>query len=154
MSETNTSNLSKVKNPKDKYPYAIGPSGLHGIGIFASRDIGSGEKISVFCWQDKKPNSYIRDESCRFCNHKNNANSFVKRSEDGNFILYASTLIKSGEEIFVNYPDTVLHMLNYGIFELPRKVRCRTFAYINHAKDRSGHSLADELQEIREGKWK
>lgn len=154
MSETSTSRLKKIRNPNREYPYAIGPSSLHGIGIFACGDIPENKMISTFCWKEDEKNSYIRDETCRFCNHSDSPNAFIRRDDNGNFSLHASRLLNDGEEIFVNYPLSVLYILRYGIFELPRKVRCRTLQYIKYVKDKNGRYLTDELREIQEGKWK
>ncbi len=154
MSETSTSKLEKIRNPNKEYPYAIGPSGLHGIGIFASGNIPANKMISIFCWKGNEDNSYIRDETCRFCNHSGVPNAFIRRDEKGNFSLHASKLIQDGEEIYVNYPHSVSYMLRYGVFELPHKVRCRTLQYVKYAKDKKGRFLTDELREIGEGKWK
>lgn len=154
MSEINIDNLRIIRNPSREYLYSIGPSERHGIGIFASDPINKGSKISIFCWKTKNSEKeFIRDESCRFCNHSNYPNAFVDK-EGNNFCLFASEKIPAGTEITISYPYAVMRMLHYGIFSLPKKVRCRTMEYIPYIADGKGRTLTDELQEIYEGKWK
>lgn len=154
MSEISTKHLEVIRNPRQEYLYSIGPSGHHGIGIFASRDIGSGEKISVFLWPTKPgARRFIRDESCRFCNHKEESNASVL-SDGDKYSLFANCDIKSGEEIYINYLQSVACMMADGLFELPTIVRCRTMKYIPYATDPAGRSLADEIKEIAEGAWR
>lgn len=154
MSRISTGHLEFIRNPDSRYLYSIGPSKHHGIGIFASRDIPAGERISIFLWRRPgSPIGYIRDESCRFCNHKKEPNALIL--QDGHhFGLHSNRDIQKNEEIFINYMHAVTVMLSRGLFELPNMVRCRTKEYIKYTKSPKGRSLADELKEILEGKWK
>lgn len=154
MSEINTDHLKIVRNPNKNFHYCIGPSKIHGIGIFASKDIFIGEKISVFLWlKSKKPRSFIRDECCRFCNHSDIPNAKIVKDQD-NFSLYCNKDLKKGQEIFVSYPDSMKEMVREGYFSMPNIVRCRTGKYIPFAMDKKGRSFMDELDEIRQRKWK
>lgn len=154
MSEINTEHLKLIRNPNKNFHYSIGPSRLHGIGIFASKDISRGEKISVFLWlKNDKSREFIRDESCRFCNHSDSPNARVLK--DGkNFSLYCIEEIKDGQEIMVNYPESMMEIVKGGLFSMPKIVRCRTREFIPYAKDVKNRSFLDELEEIRKGKWK
>lgn len=155
MSEINTSHLKITRNPDRRYHYSIGPSGLHGIGIFASKNLKPGDKISVFLWhKDGNPRSFIRDESCRFCNHSDDRVNAVVLPDGDDFSLYSSSAINDGDEILINYPKSVQTIAQDGLFALPSIVRARTKNYIPFLKDKKNRSLHDELEEIFQGKWK
>lgn len=153
MSATNFAQLKRTRNSNPKYHYAIGPSGLHGIGIFASKALEPGDVVSVFLWfKSARPNTFIRDESCRFCNHSSDANCTIKKSGK-DYLLVAKSKINKDDEIFINYMDTVRHLLTGGLFSLPSMVRCRTFEYMPFLKDKKNRTLLDELKEISAGSW-
>ena len=91
-------NLDNVKETISSV-YHKSDSKIHGIGVFASRNIKKGEIIG-----DVSENSKYRTTLGRWVNHsKNNNISFYNKKDDVNMFAVADKNIASNEEILVNY---------------------------------------------------
>ena len=97
-------------NEADQIPFqgdpgaSVGPSSLHGQGLFAARRFSKGE-VMFPCRIDGK-----RTPGGRYCNHSSDPNSEMVMCANGDVGLIAVRTIEPGEEItndyFFNYVNT------------------------------------------------
>lgn len=79
-----------------KYPVKVCPSDIHGVGLFATRDMDSGERICPARLYDK------RTPAGRFINHSGEPNTYMEVTKQG-FYLVAREKIRSGDELTSDY---------------------------------------------------
>ena len=103
--------------------YAVRPSPIHGMGLFALQDIPTGVRLADFkgiemtlrqfkekygtdtrfCYSMKRANRIIDgktvDNPSRYCNESATPNVCLKRRG-----LYTFTPVKAGDELFLSYP--------------------------------------------------
>lgn len=89
-----------IETERDSYEKK--PSDIHGVGVFAKKDIYAGDLIG-----DGTLDGKYRTTLGRWTNHSpsNNAQGFFK--PDGNIAMYATRDILEGTEILLNYRDTL-----------------------------------------------
>ena len=106
---TNTNNLLETVS----LCYKKRKSKIHGIGIFAKKDINKHEFIGI-----AGINNLIKTTLCRWMNHSkaNNARFFLTKNLD--MLTFATKKIKANTEILVNYRD---HILNPKIINIKTK---------------------------------
>ena len=91
-------NIDNVKETTSSVYYKS-DSKIHGIGVFASKDIKKGEIIG-----DVSEDGKYRTTLGRWINHsKNNNVSFYNKKDGINMFAVADKNIVSNEEILVNY---------------------------------------------------
>lgn len=83
--------------------YEIKPSPISGVGLFATRDFKEREVIG---WS--LIGALFRTHLGRFTNHCNSNNATTVFIEDINAFVIAVKDIKKGDEILLNYRDTLL----------------------------------------------
>jgi hypothetical protein len=83
----------------------IKPSGVHGLGLFATSDIATSctlGKTHVF--DASFDNGYIRTPLGGFINHSDQPNCGLRNAENGRYkLLYTLRDILAGEELMVKY---------------------------------------------------
>ena len=94
----NVTNLTHL--PNGEYKFVTSISNIEGVGIFATGKILSNELLGPARIKNK------RTILGRFINHSANPNTVPKRTEDG-FDIVAKKPIYSGEEITINYRETM-----------------------------------------------
>lgn len=98
--------------PDGTYKYQLGPSLIHGKGVFATADYSKGELVGVAKIGNK------RTPLGRFTNHSNTANAHMVFSDDGNIYLHALRPIEGqrggdvGEEIVIDYREPLAQIHN------------------------------------------
>lgn len=75
----------------------ISDSKIHGVGMFATKDINKGEFVAPVRWGGK------RTPAGRYINHSENPNIMFVDIGNGNLVAEALLEIKSGDEIIVDY---------------------------------------------------
>ena len=96
--------MSKTYKPLPEY-LAIGPSDIHGAGIFAKEDIPAGVDMGITHIYD--PNfegDYIRTPLGGFINHSNKPNCEIREDETGEYRrIHTLEKVEMGEEITAKY---------------------------------------------------
>jgi hypothetical protein len=85
--------------------YEIGPSLIHGNGLFATRNILTNQEIDAAICINKWFIPEITSFCGRWINHSNNPNCFLKRRGNCLF-LCAKQTIATGEELTADYNIT------------------------------------------------
>lgn len=80
--------------------FYIAKSNIHGVGLFVNKSYKKGEKIMIVIDNDKNITKLARK-----INHSNNANTIIKKKNDG-WYIYALQDIKKDNELTINYNDT------------------------------------------------
>jgi len=137
-------------------PYCYKGSGIHGLGVFAKKDLPINYNLGKFLINkngEKFPKIFYRDELCRFMNHSNNNNVSLK-FKDGIFYAVTNKSIMSGDEIFSNYKD-ILETLNKDFlpFVIDKPIVIRNKALKSHGSSSHGDAY-DDLGKIINGIWK
>ena len=82
----------------------IGPSAIHGLGIFAVEDIPDQTILGVSHWRKEgQPQGYARTPLGGFINHSTNPNCIKLSTEECSLTIKATRDIEMGEEITVTY---------------------------------------------------
>lgn len=82
----------------------IRDSGIHGLGLFATADIGYGTMIGKIHFPSDNPNEPHRTPIGAFGNHSDEPNcSKMYFDDDGSWWVFANRDIKEGEEITWKY---------------------------------------------------
>ena len=110
---TNIDNVLEISHPN----YHKGKSKIHGIGIFASRDIKKGEIIG-----DVSVHNKYRTPLGRWVNHSKTKNAKFYTKKDLNGVAIAEKNIKKNEEILVNYRD---HFKNFDYKKILQELKKR-----------------------------
>ena len=79
-------------------------SSIHGIGVFASKDIYKNNVIGLGTIDNKHKTTLGR-----FTNHSDNSNARFYYLENKDIIMVAEKYISKGQEILINYRDHVLY---------------------------------------------
>jgi SET domain-containing protein len=99
--------MSNEKNYKPLPPYlAIGPSEIHGAGIFAVEDIPKGVVIGITHIYDPNfEHNFIRTPLGGFINHKDKPNCELIEDNEGGYYKKLQTIkkIEEGEELTLKY---------------------------------------------------
>ncbi len=114
--------LQHVRVQNRIFPIRVGPSNVHGRGVFATRDIKKGEIIEdapvvLFDRNEVKPGTILRDYDIRYddtrhammlgygaiFNHSDNHSANWNFVDDKTIRITANKDIKKDQEIFVNY---------------------------------------------------
>ena len=92
---------------------SIGPSGIHGAGIFAKEDIPKGVEMGISHIYDPNfQHDYIRTPLGGFINHSENPNCELIEEEDGEYKKLKTTKkIEQGEELTLKY--SLYNMCDY-----------------------------------------
>lgn len=85
--------------------YQIGPSGIHGYGLFATINIEPSQEIDVAILINSWMLPVITDHCGKWINHSNAPNCILKRIGPV-LMLCAATPIAKGQELTANYRDT------------------------------------------------
>ena len=101
---TNSGNVIEFKSNV----YYKDVSNIHGIGVFALKDICKSEIIGL-----GSLDSRYKTILGRFTNHSDNNNAMFYYLENNDVIMVAEKNIVKGKEILVNYRDHVLHHNNF-----------------------------------------
>ena len=94
-----------IDMPAGTYKYQLGPSLIHGKGVFATADYAEGEQVGAAKIHNK------RTPLGRFTNHSNNPNARMVFADDGNVYLHTLRAIEGqrggnvGEEIVIDYRE-------------------------------------------------
>lgn len=94
-----------IDMPDGSYKYQLGPSLIHGKGVFATADYGEGEQVGVAKIGNK------RTPLGRFTNHSKTPNARMVFADDGNVYLHTLRAIEGqrggniGEEIVIDYRE-------------------------------------------------
>jgi len=113
----------KEKGYKSRKPvndsYEFKNSSVHGLGIFAKKDITEGEEISLYYLNlldllEDTP-SYQRTDFARFVNHSYINENISLLENDGNFYAHAVNNIKEGEELFIDYFKVISPLNPIGV---------------------------------------
>jgi hypothetical protein len=145
---------------RDQDPYHFGGSDVHGIGVFAKKDIDKDEKIGKFLHlrqqnHHEKINRFVRDELCRFMNHGDKPNVFLVINGDLGLEAKAIRRLHKNEELFINYHDAFQFLMdNFFPFFIDVPVLVRTQELKNHGGNINSHGLLDEIKRIKDGAWR
>ena len=145
---------------KDQEPYYFAGSDIHGIGVFAKKDIGKNEKIGNFLHvrnneKSKKINRFVRDELCRFMNHSDHPNVILVINQGSGFNAHALHKLKKGEELFIDYQKAFKVMMdNFFPFFIDLPVLIRTKELKNHGGNINSRGILDEIKRIKDGSWR
>lgn len=145
---------------RDQDCYHFAGSDVHGIGVFAKKDIQKGEKIGKFLHLRKKDNSdkinrFVRDELCRFMNHSDEPNVILVINEDGGLDAKALHRLQKSEELFINYNDAFQMLMDkFFPFFIDVPVLIRTKELKNHGGNINSRGLLDEIKRIKDGVWR
>lgn len=145
---------------RDKDPYYFQGSDIHGIGVFAKKDIEQNEKIGKFLHfkhneNSDKINRFVRDELCRFMNHADRPNIVLVINKNNDFDAYAMYRLKKGEELFINYQNAFQMMMdNFFPFFIDLPVLIRTKELKNHGGNINSRGILDEIKRIKDGSWR
>ena len=108
LSDAEAMKMMKNKGHESSKPitdsYEFKDSPVHGLGVFATRDIKEGEQISLYylnLFEDIP--SYQRTDFCRFSNHSHINENVALVENDDNFYAHAINNISEGEELFIDY---------------------------------------------------
>lgn len=89
--------LDQIPFPVDQNEIRVGDSPIHGIGIFAEKNINQGSVIAPARINGK------RTPVGRFCNHSGDPNGRMEMSVNGDVYLIAAKKIDAGSEICNDY---------------------------------------------------
>jgi SET domain len=101
-----------IDMPAGTYKYQLGPSLIHGKGVFATADYAEGELVGVAKIGNK------RTPLGRFTNHSNTPNARMVYPADGNIYLHTLRPIEGqrggnvGEEICIDYREPLAQIHN------------------------------------------
>jgi len=100
--------MSKCKEPYKPLPdyLAIGPSGIHGAGIFAKEDIPKGVEMGITHVYDPEfQHDFIRTPLGGFVNHSDSPNCELQdKDQDYHYKIITTTKkIEAGQEITLKY---------------------------------------------------
>lgn len=93
-----------TQNPLDQVPMPpqfksveLAPSNIHGMGIFAARDVREGE------WLAPARLNWMRTPAGRYTNHAKHPNCVLVPLPNGDIWLVAGSNVPSGGELTVSY---------------------------------------------------
>ena len=100
--------MARNKRPYNPLPeyLSIGPSDIHGAGIFATEDVPQGVMIGISHVYDPNfEHNYIRTPLGGFINHSENPNcELIEDDEDSDYKhIKTSKKIQSGNELTLKY---------------------------------------------------
>ena len=82
----------------------IGPSAIHGLGIFAVEDIPDGAILGMSHWRKAdQPQGYARSPLGGFIHHSTDPNCIKGTTTEGDLLVKTQRDIDTGEEITVTY---------------------------------------------------
>tara|TARA_Y100001973_G_scaffold63567_3_gene92996 strand:- start:5038 stop:8832 length:3795 start_codon:yes stop_codon:yes gene_type:complete len=91
-------NIATLKNS-----YEFKESDRHGLGSFATENVGEGEMVGMYYLNITEDTpEYQRTDFCRLTNHSRHPNLRLEEV-DGNFYTVATEDIEEGEELFIDY---------------------------------------------------
>ena len=98
-----------VPNAETDAAFQKAASPIHGVGMFAMRDIKPGERFPVCCVT-------ARYNLARYVNHSDEPNGILRFSDTGDGTMTVVLPIRAGEEVLMDYNDNMAKSLSISSF--------------------------------------
>lgn len=99
--------IDQIPFPDDSHKVALGDSRIHGTGLLAKHPIEAGDSIAIARFGEK------RTPAGRYANHSFDPNAKMMATE-GNILLVALKAINAGEEVTVDYRESIKAALSWA----------------------------------------